>query len=249
MPGAGDGEGDPGDLEVGEQPFPIRAECGTRPFELAVVTVEAAVGRFAQVHVVGSEGDHGAFGRQALEALLGSGAPVLADHQSPARAHRDVVGHVEDHPAGGLEEERQLLFGGDVAPDLARGRVAAALGREIDLPLGKPAAFEAREHRRLLGIALPKAAVAPAPVVGVHDLRVFDVDPGDVEGLSGLQPLDEVLRALGLEHLDLAAGLKVPALGRDEAVEASLALILGHVDHARSRVERDGLVRESSHAL
>ena len=111
-------------------------------------------------------------------------------------------------------------------------RVNTAGGSPPATCAGMPATFEARKHRRLLGTTLTKAAVAPAPLVGVRDLRVLDVDPGDVEGLSGLQPRDEVLRALGLEHLNLAAGLKIPALSRNESVEAGPALILGHVDHA-----------------
>ena len=89
-PRSGDGEGDPGALEVGEQPVAVlRFKHRTGPFRAGEVT-GVALGEAGRKHsVVLREGEDLAVGCKAMEETRFTA--VLAQHEAAAGADRHVV--------------------------------------------------------------------------------------------------------------------------------------------------------------
>src|SRR5688572_26102030 len=91
--------------------------------------------------------------------------PVLADDDSPARAHRDVVRAVEHLRRRRLEDERQLAAvrpRRPVLPHLAAPRVAAVGGVEEDAAVTVPAPLEPRKARAAAVVPLREDEIGRA---------------------------------------------------------------------------------------
>src|SRR5215510_6354736 len=91
-PGSSDGKRDAWGLNVGEQPFAIRAVRRARPLRAPEVADEP-VSFAVQHHVVARELEDLAVDRETVEELLS--AAVFAEDEAAARADGDVVGGVE----------------------------------------------------------------------------------------------------------------------------------------------------------
>ncbi len=68
-----------------------------------------------------------------------------------------------------------------------------------------------------------------------------------VAGIGSLSVLTAAL--VDDEELQFSAGCEVPLLVGDEPVEQTVVAVLGQVDDAGARIDRDGLVIEAAHFL
>ena len=137
-----------------------------------------------------------------------------------------------------------------VAPDLAAIEVAGLAGREPDAALPPVGALEAHEAggalvAPLLVDARRRAARRPRG----RDRRSSPTRSGSFSPTFCPVTVSYFERPLTAEHLQLAAAMELAAVVGDVAVEAVGPVVLGHVDDARLRVDRAGLVEEPPHRL
>ena len=172
-------------------------------------------------------------------------ASVLAENEAAAWAHADVVRHVEHLRAGRLVQEREPLLRRVVLPDLASLGVAAVGRDNIDPPVAVPRALKARE----LGASFPQPLRPDAAVRDRIGIGIVDRHPPHGIPRTGRLALPGVSSGAvrEREHLESAPVHQVSRRTWREAVEACFGPILGLVDDARCRVDRNCLVHEPTH--
>jgi hypothetical protein len=148
----------------------------------------------------------------AVDAELGAGVALVADHPPRALDRLVDVAALEGHPVGQAEALPELLLGGLGVADEAHAAEVVALARHhlVD------------HHHRVVVLAVRHhlGAVALALVERTDVVVVLDARPGQV----GVQPAEVLGRAA---HRAFVEGHQLLVVGRALAVEQALAELLG----------------------
>ena len=202
--------------------------------------------RHSNDHVVLGELEDLAVNGEAVQELLA--AAVFAQDESSARADRDVVRRVQHGRARRLEQQRDRLGLRIVFPDLALADPAARRDDVDLLVVAVPAAFESRERR-----GAERPPLSPDEVAG-HRVRVvvrrLDRHPLDIEcrAVRIARAQVGVVGACDFQHVEEPAVGGTISFVRDVSIEARRgAVILGLVNEAGDRIDRQRLVRETAH--
>src|SRR5688572_5559648 len=168
-PRPSDRERDPRRLNVHEQPLPVRAVARAGELAAPVVLIEAVPVNGAQIDVVLDEAEDHAVGGEAVHVL--GAVTVFAQHESAARAHREVVGCVEDVGRRRLEQQPQPLISRIVFEDLSLSGIAATARHEVDDAVAIPRAFELAKAGRAFRSPLVVHARGPGRHGGVRSIN------------------------------------------------------------------------------